>query len=66
MDNESEIVRLLAEIRDNQQRQLDAHQNSNQEYRKFYGAAQAKQNLRVLIIVITFGVGAALLFVASR
>lgn len=61
MENEIEIVRLLTEIRDNQHRQLDAHQTSQREYVEFYKAAVAKQGRRALIVAVVVALGVAMI-----
>jgi hypothetical protein len=65
MENESEIIRLLTEIRDNQQRQLESNQSSQRQYFEFYNAALAKQQRNARFIAIVIGVGAALVLVAA-
>ena len=65
MDSESEIVRLLTEIRDNQQRQLEAHQTAQRDYFEFYKAAMVKQQWRAVFVAIVVGVGVALVLLVS-
>jgi hypothetical protein len=60
MENETETIRLLTEIRDNQQRQLEAHQKSQQDYFEFYKRALAQQQRNALIAAVVVGVGIGL------
>ena len=64
MDNNSEIIQLLTEIRDNQQRQLEAHQKSQRDYIEFYKAAIGSQQRRALIGALVFGLGFGLMALA--
>ncbi len=66
MDNDSEIVRLLTEIRDNQQRQMETHEKSQQNYRDFYREMQARQLRRGIIAGIVVGIGMALVLWGTR
>jgi hypothetical protein len=68
MEHESEIVQLLTEIRDNQQRQLDAHQKSQRDYFEFYNATLARHQRRAVIAAIVFGlwVGLVMLYLTTR
>jgi hypothetical protein len=61
MEHEIEVVRLLTEIRDNQQRQLEAHQKSQRDYIEFYNAALAKQQRRAVIVAVVIGLGLGLI-----
>ena len=51
MNGDDTIIQLLTEIRDNQQRQLDAHQKST----AFYHAVLARQQRRFGIIGAVIG-----------
>jgi hypothetical protein len=65
MESAGEIIRLLTEIRDNQQRQLEAYQTYQRDYTEFYKAAMDKQQRRALFVAILIGVGVALILLAS-
>ena len=60
MENESDIVRLLTEIRDNQAKQLEAQK----QYQVWAQAATAKHQRRAVIVGIVMGLGIGLLLLA--
>jgi hypothetical protein len=62
MDNESEIIRILTEIRDNQVKQMESHKT----YSEWAKRATAAQQRRAIIVGIVIGVGVALILWASR
>jgi hypothetical protein len=64
VNTENEVVKLLTEIRDNQERQLEAHRKSQQDYFDFYNAMQLRQHRRALIAAMVVGIGVALILFA--
>jgi|SRR4051794_6196951 hypothetical protein len=62
MDNESEIVRLLTQIRDNQTKQMEVQK----VYQTWAEEKMISHQRRAVIIGIVIGVGAALLLLANQ
>jgi hypothetical protein len=62
MDDESQIVRLLTEIRDNQTKQIEAQK----AYQDWAHATTTTHQRRAAIAAIVIGIGVALVIWASR